>query len=84
MEPRVETGTSKGMNRESGTERNAETEERFEKGRAERMTETFDGDFLTGDSVSFCSEVSGVEVICTVVYDTHGSLILLFDPQNEK
>jgi hypothetical protein len=48
------------------------------------MAGTFDGDFVTGDSVSFGSEVSDVEVLCTMVYDTHGGLILLFDPQNEK
>jgi hypothetical protein len=48
------------------------------------MTGTNDGDFVTGHSVSFCSEVSGIEGLCTVVCDTHRGRILLFDPQNEK
>jgi hypothetical protein len=42
----------------------SKTGERIEKGRAERMTGTIDGDFVTDDSVSFCFEVSGMEVFC--------------------
>jgi hypothetical protein len=38
-EPRIETGTGKGMDRESGTEMKSETGDRIEKGRAERRQE---------------------------------------------
>jgi hypothetical protein len=43
-----------------------------------------DGDFVTGDSVPFGSEVSGGEVVCTLVCDADGGWLLLFDSQNEK
>jgi hypothetical protein len=59
----IETGTGKSMNRESGTAPKSETGERIEKGRVERMTGAVDCDLVTGDSVSFCSEVSGVEML---------------------
>jgi mitochondrial fission protein ELM1 len=42
----------------------SETGERIEKGRAERMAGTIDSAVVTTDSVSFCSEASGVEVFC--------------------
>jgi hypothetical protein len=64
LSPKVGTGTGKGMDGESGPEMKSETGERIEKGRAERMAGTVDGDFVSGDSVSFCSEVSGAEVFC--------------------
>jgi hypothetical protein len=48
------------------------------------MAGATDGDFVTDDSVSFCSEVSGVEMLCTVVCDADGGRILLFNPQDEK
>jgi hypothetical protein len=51
------------MEREAG-QREIRERERIEKKRAERMAGTIDGDFVAGDSVSFCSEVSGVEVFC--------------------
>jgi hypothetical protein len=61
VSPRVETGTSKGTDRESTTEVKSETGKRTEKARAERMAGAIDGDFVTDDSVSFCSEVSGTK-----------------------
>jgi hypothetical protein len=66
LSPTVETGAVKGTDRESGTATKSETGERIEKGRAERMAGAIDGDLVTGDSVSFCSEISGVEVFCFV------------------
>jgi hypothetical protein len=48
------------------------------------MAGAIDGDFVTGDSLSFCSEVSGVETFCTVVCDADDGRVFLFDPQNEK
>jgi hypothetical protein len=48
------------------------------------MAGTIDVDFVTGDSASFCSEVSGVEVFCMAVCDADGRRILLSDQQNEK
>jgi hypothetical protein len=41
-----------------------ETGERIEKAGVTRMAGTIDGDFDTGDSVSFCSQVSGIELFC--------------------
>jgi hypothetical protein len=64
--PGVETGTDKGTDRQSAAEMKPETGERLEKGRAERMAGTIDGDFTTGDSVFFCLEVSVVEGFCVV------------------
>jgi hypothetical protein len=66
MEPTVETETGKGMDRESGTERKSATGGIIQKGRAERMTGTIDGNFVTGDSVSFWWEVSGAEMLSFV------------------
>jgi hypothetical protein len=60
-------------------EMKSETRARIEKGRAERMAGTIEGDFITGDSVSFCSEV-----FCTLVCDVDGGQILLFDLEKEK
>jgi hypothetical protein len=44
----------------------SDTGEGIQKERGERMAETIDGDFVRVDSVSFCWEVSGVEVFCFV------------------
>jgi hypothetical protein len=44
----------------------SEVGERIEKGTAERMAGTIDGGFVSGDSVSFCSKVSGVEMFCFI------------------
>jgi hypothetical protein len=51
---RLETGTGKSTGRESATQMKSEMGERIEKGRAERMTGSIDGDFARGDSVFFC------------------------------
>jgi hypothetical protein len=64
--PRVETETGKGTDRESATDLKSETGQRIKNGRAERIAGTIDDDFVTGDSLSFCSEVPGVEVFCFV------------------
>jgi hypothetical protein len=66
MEPRAETARGIDAARESDTEMKSETRERIQKGRVERMAGTIDGDFITGDFVSVCSEVSGVGVFCFV------------------
>jgi hypothetical protein len=55
--PRFETEAGDGRDGESGTDMKSETGERIEKGRAERMAGTIDGDLVTSDSVSFYSEV---------------------------
>jgi hypothetical protein len=44
----------------------SETGKSIEKGRAERMAGSIIGDFDTGDSVSLCWEVSGVEMFCFI------------------
>jgi hypothetical protein len=54
------------MDRGSATKMKSETGERIEKGRAERIAGAIDGDFVAGDSVSFCSEVSGIKEFCFV------------------
>jgi hypothetical protein len=54
------------MHRESGTAAKSETGKRIETGRSQRMLSALDGDFVTGDSISFCPEVSGIEVFCFV------------------
>jgi hypothetical protein len=53
----------------------SETGERIEKGRAERMAGSIDGDLVTSDSVSFYSDVSGVEMFCTVVCHADGGRV---------
>jgi hypothetical protein len=57
----------------------SETGERIQTGRTERVAGTIDG-----DSVSFCSKVSAVEVFCMAVCNPDGRRTLLFDPKNEK
>jgi hypothetical protein len=61
IEPRVEAETGQGINREGGAEMKTKTKGGIEKGRAERTTGTFDGNFATRNSVSICWKLSGVE-----------------------
>jgi hypothetical protein len=65
----------------------SETGERIEKGRAERMAETIDGDFVRGILFLFAQKVLAVKcyvMFYAVVCDADNGRISRFDPRNEK
>jgi hypothetical protein len=61
----LETGKEPDMDRERMTGMRGEREEKIEKARVEGRK--IDGELVPGDLVSYYSEVSGVEMLCTVV-----------------
>jgi hypothetical protein len=60
------------------------TDKRGEEEQAQTMKELMDGNFRTGDAVSYYSDVS-VGFVCSVsIYLTDRGQILAFDQQHEK